>query len=108
MDSWNLNISLMVFPIMVNTLTGLEEVITDQDFVLYPNPATSFVSILERERGSISHFELTDLRGMRVREKTVNNGLLEGIDLNGLSSGVYQVAVHLKNGQVHRRKLVKE
>ena len=62
---------------------GINELNTDVDFKIYPNPTTNFINLININlKGK---FEIFDMLGNRVS----NGNLIEKIDVRNLSSGTY-------------------
>ena len=61
--------------------------ISDSDFSIYPNPATSYLS-LHSENISIENVKMYNLQGQIILEKKANSQTLE-IDISDLNAGMY-------------------
>jgi hypothetical protein len=72
---------------------------------LYPNPADAIITI-ETERGA-EVMEMFDVSGRGVLHSSLSSPK-ETIDISHFPSGVYVVAVTLRDGSVHRARLVKQ
>ena len=74
-------------PLPLSQTSSINE-ISKNDFVVYPNPATDFITL----RGTISEntsVEVYNLNGQRVASQIGNKQL----DISGLSNGVYTVKI---------------
>ncbi|MDX5319814.1 MAG: T9SS type A sorting domain-containing protein [Bacteroidota bacterium] len=69
------------------TTTDFNEV-SEPDFQLYPNPASSFIKI-EGRFEELLNIEIYDLKGQKVHELEVQPETIILIDLQGLSKGRY-------------------
>jgi len=75
-----------------------------QRFVLAPNPATGWLSIVDRNgTATIQRVELIDARGAG---QVVRREMGQVLSLDGLASGTYTVRIHTTEG-VHAVRLVK-
>lgn len=80
--------------------TGTEEVTDDSEIEIYPNPTTGLLTIKLNQ--PIDKIELYDLTG-----KLVVTSRQLTIDLSGLTSGQYIMAIHLTTGQKIEKKIIK-
>ncbi|PCH91564.1 MAG: hypothetical protein COB85_08950, partial [Bacteroidetes bacterium] len=94
--------------VTVGTLVGINTVVKNVDFKLYPNPANSSVFYIE-SGDPISEIEVYNITGQllygvkgAVPLQTIQ------IDLKNASTGIYLVRVRFENDQVETRKLVIE
>jgi hypothetical protein len=77
---------------------------------LYPNPATSGLTIenLDKGRGTLT-LELTDVLGKVVLTQIVNNPDKHYVPLNGLDNGVYLLKVNNERKEVvYKSKVIKQ
>ncbi len=107
-NAWAADISLMVFPIMINTITGVEEIIGGPEVLLYPNPATDQIRLMEREAGSTVRVQVFSLQGSLQKEMNTSGGPIDHINLNGLAKGLYMVGLTNREGKTTWEKVVKE
>jgi hypothetical protein len=81
--------------------TSADDLIETEAFVLFPNPATSFVNVrLPQRPSSTTSVEILDTFGKVVSRKMVKEGMDHRISLEGLAGGVYFLRV---NGLEARR-----
>lgn len=107
-NSWDADISLMVFPIMINTITGVEEIMGGPEVVLFPNPATDQIRLMEREAGSTVRVQVFSLQGTLIKELDTASGPISFINLNGLAKGLYMIGLTNREGKTKWEKVVKE
>jgi phosphatidylserine/phosphatidylglycerophosphate/cardiolipin synthase-like enzyme len=90
-------------------LSTNENVITKENFVLYPNPTNGIFHITAKENSLNDSVELRvyDVLGNKVLEKHSTNLTNESIDLSNQASGMYFVDV-LNSGKEVWFKVVKE
>ena len=83
-------------------VNGVSDIAQIPDFMLYPNPAHSFVNIVfELMPGKESTIELIDEIGRVILSKKVES-LNFRIELNGYSSGIYYL--RFKNDKLQKTK----
>lgn len=78
----------------------------DQDFSVFPNPATNVVTVLNKKGDVIKNIEITDLNG-RVISTLNENTISSEINISSLTSGIYFLKVQTENG-LAVTKLMKE
>jgi hypothetical protein len=78
----------------------------DQDFLVFPNPATNVVTVLNKKGDVIKNIEITDLNG-RVISTLNENTISSEINISSLTSGIYFLKVQTENG-LAVTKLMKE
>ncbi|HRD37491.1 MAG TPA: T9SS type A sorting domain-containing protein, partial [Bacteroidia bacterium] len=93
--------------VTVNTCTGLNEIASDFDFKLFPNPANHFVTVVLTELYSDTYFELYDLNGKLILKEILSNNQTT-ISTKEIASGAYLFKVTNTNGTIKQGKLVKE
>jgi len=85
---------------------GISEVSSQNGFVLFPNPASGSVVIVQNQMANEAHqLTVVDLAGRQVISEQIT-GPRNTISLGGLSSGLYVVTIAGKNGQVFTEKLL--
>jgi hypothetical protein len=85
------------------TILGFEDVIHDHNtFLIYPNPASSFISVKIPAEISSSILKIYDSFGRVVLVKWVENQLSNQIDLSSISKGIYFIEI----GKVHTKLLI--
>jgi len=76
----------------------VEEIVSN-NITVYPNPAKDVVYV----KGELTGYELYDLVGNKL-EQVVGN--MEEIRVSDLSSGVYIIRLHTKNGKALTKKII--
>ena len=70
--------------VIVNKI-GIDEIVTNNQFIIYPNPAEDYITIIIAEKATI---EIINIQGQIIQ--TINNDELKTkIDIRNLSGGVY-------------------
>lgn len=84
-------------------LTGIQQPDGATNVNVYPNPAAEIVYI--QSRTGISMLEVSDLNGRHlVQDATGRNEIV----LSSFTKGVYQLKIHLEDGSVIVKKLIKQ
>lgn len=87
---------------------GITEVAKQNDFVLFPNPAKSVITISSSIIGNTKiNYEVVDVLGKVVLQNENNNSDKFTININDLNSGIYFLRLHVNNSVVVK-KFVKE
>ncbi|WP_291274104.1 choice-of-anchor J domain-containing protein [Flavobacterium sp.] len=68
----------------------------NQNFAMYPNPASNVLNLLPRNGNSVNHFSITDLNGRTVASGAVVDN---SVNVSNLSPGVYFVSVETNEGK---------
>lgn len=88
---------------------GITEVVTDRDWILYPNPAANVVSLNYgglNGQGTIELFDVAGRKALELRRALVKNST-QMLDVQSLSAGVYTARLTV-NGQRTEQRLVIE
>lgn len=91
--------------LMITLLTAIEDVSSNNDFVLYPNPTTGEINlVLENGLLSQSSIEISTAEGFKILKETIGieNAL---IDLTGQPPGLYLITITGK-GYRFSKKLI--
>lgn len=87
---------------------GITEVAKQNDFVLFPNPAKSLITISSSIIGNTKiNYEVVDVLGKVVLQNENNNSDKFTININDLNSGIYFLRLQINNS-VMVKKFVKE
>ena len=87
---------------------GLTEVVKQNDFALFPNPAKSLITISSTIIGSVKiNYEIVDVLGKVVMQNENTGSDKFSIDINDLNSGIYFLRLQVNNSVVVK-KFVKE
>lgn len=87
--------------VTVNNTTGVNSYSkNDNDFEVYPNPASGYVRLINAEK--FDFIEVVNLKGETVFETTTKD---EGINVSNLSAGLYIIKAK-NNHQVVYKKLI--
>jgi hypothetical protein len=78
-----------------------------QQINMYPNPVSNQLRITSSEL-RIDKVELVDVTGKLKVEKTNSNDEIFTLDISDFSQGIYFCHIHLSNGQLAVKKIVKQ
>jgi len=70
-------------------LTGVNNIIENQNVVVYPNPASSILTLHSQLSILNSQFVITDVLGNEIYHQPINNSSESTIDISQLSNGIY-------------------
>ena len=93
------------FNLIVDTILGVDENTIVNDFSMYPNPATTTVTL--ESLFSIKSVEIYNVMGQKVLANQAA-GEVHILDVANLPSGIYLVRVTDQNGNKGIKKLVKK
>lgn len=79
--------------------TAVAEILTDDDFFVYPNPVKDVLHIETSYRGSV-HYQVIDASGRTLLQGNIENSAC--LPLNGLSKGTYILQLKAANSLIHR------
>ena len=102
------NVSTCEFELTVESVLGLDDNALDSAIALYPNPASSVVTLANTSGTLLDKAAIYDTNGRLVR--TIGLGDMQqekAIDVSALASGVYMVQITSGNASTVKR-LVKE
>jgi hypothetical protein len=87
---------------------GITEVVKQNDFALFPNPAKSLITISSTIIGSVKvNYEIVDVLGKVVMQNENTGSDKFSININDLNSGIYFLRLQVNNSVVVK-KFVKE
>lgn len=81
------------------------QVLTNDRYLLFPNPATNVLNILSRDLGQRT-INIIDLNG-RIVKQTILVNLLQDLPLNGLPAGNYWCVIYEAGKKVFSAKFIK-
>lgn len=99
--------NLQVKASSTDTLLGLNQIANDEDFSVFPNPATNLVSISSTSNSSINNVEMFDINGRIIKSIPLDNLSNVDITISDLSSGVYMMRITTDQGTA-TKKIVKQ
>lgn len=83
------------------TITGINDVVTNSVFNIYPNPAKDFLNINNNSDENIT-IEINDLTGKKVFTDTLLNNF-ETIDISTFKKGIYIIKLYNTNAKyIHK------
>jgi len=88
-------------------IVGIEEIYPKKDvnnieFLIYPNPASTYFSISKNENIKITEIELINQIGQKV---LLEKNKYENIDISMIGKGIYIIEI-ISNGIITRKKLI--
>jgi hypothetical protein len=87
---------------------GITQVAKQNDFVLYPNPAKSLITISSTINGTVKiNYEIVDVLGKVILQNENSSSDKFIINIHDLNSGIYFLRLHVNNSFVVK-KFVKE
>ncbi len=95
-------------PTCLNTLQGINEVVTQSNFSVYPNPTTGLLNITSQllTHNNVISYQVVDVIGKTIiNNKTTNTNFT--VDLSSLTPGVYFVKLSINNLSIVK-KIIKQ
>jgi Secretion system C-terminal sorting domain len=89
----------------LSSALSLDEVTDDSGFFIYPNPATTEISISNKNLKGISSVVLTDTNGRTVKQNTFDNSSSVQVNIEDLSNGVYLMKITSEKGTVTKKMI---
>ena len=86
--------------------TGLNNVVLNKTFNVYPNPANGFVIIESENLSGINQLIITNSLGQVVIEETINGTSNNRIDVTNLENGIYFMILNSESGMSTSKFLV--
>ncbi|MEO6131528.1 MAG: SBBP repeat-containing protein [Saprospiraceae bacterium] len=81
-----------IFILKLGMTTGIEKIIHNNNFSVYPNPSNDFITLQTRDEQADIFYNITDLTGKLILRGKINT-LSTYIEISGLSTGLYFVQV---------------
>jgi len=100
------NIKLTALPNVPNYILSATEIVSAK-FNMYPNPATSVVTITNNENMLVDHVTIYDNTGKELKTQNFNNESLIQLNVENLASGTYMLHIGTNAG-LAVKKLVKK
>jgi hypothetical protein len=85
--------------------TGINEIGEEIDVRIYPNPATSDLTVSVPAK-QIATMQLTDVAGRLVTESNHINASRKTMDVSGMNSGLYLLTLKLTDGSTATRRIL--
>ena len=102
------NISSCNFELTIESILGVNENSLDIGLVLYPNPASNVVNLVNRTNISLEKMMVYDINGKLVKQTDLRSMQNEkAVDVSSLANGVYIVQIIGENASTVKR-LIKE
>ena len=88
----------------IQTITTLDckigEMPVSASLLVFPNPATSFITLITDEEIVLGNISVTDLQGNIILQSTANSNTF-AIDISEIASGTYIILAQTLDGQQH-------
>jgi len=94
------DLGLIRYRINLETLSVYSDILSKSDVVIYPNPTSDYVTILNE---NVQEINIFDFSGRNVQKSSFKR-----VDLSSLPKGVYILNVTLTNGKSISKKVVKK
>ncbi len=89
--------------ITINTPSGLDDEIIDNEIQVYPNPTSGLITVSTRQNCSI---QVIDMLGKLVFETNhIDHNQAVLIDLSTLDNGIYTIQLNSENGLLSRQRI---
>jgi len=92
----------------ISTTAGIEENVTQNQVITYPNPAKDFVNIdMNGFKGQLNKISLMNIQGLELftlPEKNINGNMR--IPLHNLSEGIYILQLHTDQGTISKKIMI--
>lgn len=90
---------------VVPSASGIQNIANVQSFQVYPNPATTQVTVSVNE--NIQSVQIFDLQGRMVNQVANVNAMETNVNIENLSQGIYNIVATSNNGTVYQSKMIK-
>ncbi|MGM0566840.1 MAG: carboxypeptidase regulatory-like domain-containing protein, partial [Bacteroidota bacterium] len=87
--------------------TGIDELEDDISLTIYPNPASTKVTLVWNTPQNIEQVSVKTVNGHSVKTFTKLSGKTQELDLSGLSAGVYFLSIESQNENYQRKVIIK-
>jgi len=95
---------LVTIPISLVVIVGVDENVTNEYIMVYPNPANDLLRV-SYNNGTINHISLTNSVGQIVIDEVVNAPNVK-IDVSKLPKGVYFATIDTPSGTATQKVIV--
>lgn len=85
---------------------GINELVNDEAFLLYPNPSSGNVHIKSTNQKPITEITLVNSLGQKIYNESFNSPEVQ-LDLNSLTSGMYLVKINSDGVRINKKLIVK-
>ena len=79
----------------------------NKEILVYPNPASSLVSIQSRGASKIERIDIFNVLGNKVWQEKLSNTANAKIDIRKINAGIYHVQIKTAEGNIFTKKLIK-
>ncbi|MCE3228864.1 MAG: Secretion system C-terminal sorting domain [Bacteroidetes bacterium] len=95
------------FTVTAQPPTGISENTIDNNLTIFPNPASSEITLQVTQGTEISLVRILDLSGRNISEHSVSYLRNVKLDISKLTNGLYYLEVYGQNNSIQRNKFVK-
>ncbi len=81
----------------------LNELLSENSFSVYPNPAGSYIQVINESGQRLKAISLTDLTGRELIVKQLSAVDEASIDLNSVASGMYLLQIETEQGRLTKK-----
>jgi hypothetical protein len=96
-----------LFVLTTPLVSGLDNDITNLDFVVFPNPSADLITIISSEIKSVALLKIANLKGEEVLERVVTK-TQNKIDVSKMAKGTYILSLETATGLIKSKKLIVE
>ena len=103
--TWVINNTIfpnILYPVFNPSSLGIDEIDSDNNFTIYPNPTSSILNI--KTRRTIGNISIYDLSGRKIKTNTSNENK---VDVTNLPSGIYIIQLTFDNGNEDSLRFIK-
>ena len=98
--------NLFIDDISIDYVTGVADISTSSNIVLYPNPASNFV-VVKSEKITIENIQILDIAGKIVIYSSAKPAKNIRIDISNLKAGVYFINIGTEKSRIVKKLIVK-
>lgn len=86
-----------------NTLLAVNQVAAPSAYAVYPNPASTVITVSNKANVGITSISLSDLNGRVVKQNTIDNVATTQVNIADLATGVYMMKINSKEGSTIKK-----
>lgn len=85
----------------------LSDIEPSSRLVVFPNPASNMLYIMNN-KNKVKSYTINNMVGKTIKTKSLNNEVLESLDISILETGVYVLSIINEDGSVDKSKFIKK
>jgi hypothetical protein len=93
--------------VVVNEVTGIEELNANSELSVYPNPSKGMFKVTHRSGKRLTSVEVMDVMGRKVYQNTQSDTQVD-VNLTEMNKGLYLIMMKDESGQEYTAKLIVE